>query len=133
MIVRDGEGATKFVTVIAEGCKTENDADAIAKSIANSPLVKTALYGCNPNWGRVIAAAGKSGIPFDQNKLDVYFNGVLTVKSGVKANFNLETLKKEFEKQEIEIKININSGYSETTVWTCDFSHKYVDINVDYS
>ncbi len=133
MIVRDGEGATKFVTVIAEGCKTENDADKIARSIANSPLVKTALYGCNPNWGRVIAAVGKSGISFNQNKLDVYFNDVLTVKNGLKADTAPGILKKEFEKQEIEIKVNINAGYSEATIWTCDLSHKYVDINVDYS
>jgi len=133
MIVRDGEGATKFVTVIAEGCKTGNDADKIARSIANSPLVKTALYGCNPNWGRVVAAAGKSGISFDQNKVDVYFNDVLTVENGLKADTDLEILKKEFKKQEIEIKVNINSGHSEAIIWTCDLSHKYVDINVDYS
>ncbi|RLD11794.1 MAG: ornithine acetyltransferase [Chlamydiae bacterium] len=133
MIVRDGEGATKFVAVIAEGCKTENDADKIARSIANSPLVKTALYGCNPNWGRVVAAAGKSGVSFDQNKLDVYFNGVLTVKNGLKANADPKILKKEFEKQGIEITVNINSGNSQATIWTCDLSHKYVDINVNYS
>jgi len=133
MIVRDGEGATKFVTVIAKGCKTEIDADAIARSIANSPLVKTALYGNNPNWGRVIMAAGKSGVKFNQGKTYIYFNDVLTVKNGLKADANPETLKKEFAKQEIEIKVNINSGNSEAVIWTCDFSHKYVDINVDYS
>ena len=123
----------KFVTAIAENCKTENDADAIARSIANSPLVKTALYGCNPNWGRVISAAGKAGVDFDQNKLDVYFNGVLTVKGGLKNDADPEILKIEFEKTEIEIKVNINSGYSNAIIWTCDLSHKYVDINVDYS
>ncbi len=133
MIVRDGEGATKFVTVVAEGCKTEKDADTIARSIANSPLVKTALYGNNPNWGRVIMAAGKSGVKFNQEKIDVYFNGVLTVKNGLKTDANPEMLEKEFTKQEIEIKININSGDSEAVIWTCDLSHKYVDINVDYS
>jgi len=133
MIVRDGEGATKFVTVVTEGCKTEKDADAIARAIANSPLVKTALYGNNPNWGRVIMAAGKSGVKFNQKKIDVYFNGFLTVKNGLKADANPEMLKKEFAKQEIEIKVNINSGNSETVIWTCDLSHKYVDINVDYS
>lgn len=133
MIVRDGEGATKFVTVVTEGCKTEKDADAIARAIANSPLVKTALYGNNPNWGRVIMAAGKSGVKFNQKKIDVYFNGFLTVKNGLKADANPEMLKKEFAKQEIEIKVNINSGNSEAVIWTCDLSHKYVDINVDYS
>ncbi len=133
MIVRDGEGATKFVTVIADGCETENDADAIARSIANSPLVKTALYGCNPNWGRVVAAAGKSGVIFDQNNLDVYFNGLLTVKNGMKSDIAPEILKNEFKKSEIEIKIDIHSGNSRATIWTTDLSHKYVDINVDYS
>ncbi len=133
MIVRDGEGATKFVNVVAEGCKTEDDADAIARSVANSPLVKTALYGCNPNWGRIIMAAGKAGVEFDQNKIDVYFNDILTVGNGIKTDADQEMLKNEFEKQEIEIKININSGNSNATIWTCDLSHKYVDINVDYS
>lgn len=133
MIVRDGEGATKFVTVVAEGCNTEDDADAIARAIANSPLVKTALYGSNPNWGRILMAAGKSGISFDQNKLDVYFNDILTVKDGMKSDTDPEMLKKEFAQPEIEIKVNINSGNSKATIWTCDLSHKYVDINVDYS
>ncbi len=133
MIVKDGEGATKFVTVIAEGCKTETDADSIARSIANSPLVKTALYGGDPNWGRVLMAAGKSGVIFDQTKLDVYFNNVLIVRNGVKENADSKILKEIFNKKNIEIKVNINLGGSKAKVWTCDLSHKYVDINIDYN
>ena len=133
MIVKDGEGATKFVTVIAEGCETETNADAIARSIANSPLVKTALYGGDPNWGRVLMAAGKAGVIFDQNKLDVYFNNILIVKNGVKENTDSEILKEIFNQKDIEIKVNINLGESKAKVWTCDLSHKYVDINIDYN
>ncbi len=133
MIVKDGEGSTKFVTVIAEGCQTETDADSIARSIANSPLVKTALYGGDPNWGRVLMAAGKAGIIFDQNKLDVYFNNILIVKNGVKENADSKVLKKIFNQKNIEIKVNINLGEAKAKVWTCDLSHKYVDINIDYN
>ncbi len=133
MIVKDGEGATKFVSVTAQGCQTESDADKIARSVANSPLVKTALYGGDPNWGRVIMAVGKAGVLFDQDKLDIYFNDILTVKSGVKSGESLEKIKSVFEQKEIEIKICINSGEANATVWTCDLSHKYVDINIDYN
>ena len=78
-------------------------------------------------------AAGKAGVEFDQNKIDIYFNAILTVENGMKTDAEPEELKNEFAKQEIEIIININSGNSNATIWTCDLSHKYVDINVDYS
>lgn len=133
LIVRDGEGATKFVTVTVEGCRRERDADAIARTVANSPLVKTALTGCNPNWGRVIAAAGRAGVAFDPERMDVYFNDVLTVKGGCSAGASKAVLDELFKQKEITIRIVLHEGKAKATVWTTDLSHEYVAINVAYS
>jgi glutamate N-acetyltransferase/amino-acid N-acetyltransferase len=133
MIVRDGEGATKFVTITAEGCATEEGADAIARTVANSPLVKTALCGCNPNWGRIIAAAGRAGVAFDPAKIDVFINDVIACKNGGNAGTPKPALDAAVAPHDIEIRIVFAEGTASATVWTCDFSHKYIDINVDYS
>ena len=133
LIVRDGEGATKFVAVEVEGCASEGDADAIARTIANSPLVKTALYGSHPNWGRIIAAAGRAGVAFDADNLDVYLNGILVVKGGVRADADMDMLKSALARAEIEIRVVLSEGEARATVWTCDLSHKYIDINVAYN
>ncbi len=133
LIVRDGEGATKFVTITVEGCARTRHADLIARTVANSPLVKTALTGCNPNWGRVIAAAGRAGVVFDPERLDVYFNGVLTVKNGCAAGAAKDVLDALFKQKEITIRIVLREGRAHATVWTTDLSHEYVAINVAYS
>ena len=133
LIVRDGEGATKFVTITVEGCASEHDADAIARTIANSPLVKTAITGCNPNWGRIVAAAGRAGVPFEPATLDVYLNGVLTVRAGGAAGAQKDVLDALMRQPEIEIRLVLCAGGAAATVWTCDLSHEYVSINVDYS
>jgi len=133
LIVRDGEGATKFVTITVEGCARTRDADAIARTVANSPLVKTALTGCNPNWGRVIAAAGRAGVAFDPERMDVYFNGVLTVKNGCGAGASKAVLDELFKQKEITIRVVLREGHARATVWTTDLSHEYVAINVAYS
>ncbi|MCX7847312.1 MAG: bifunctional glutamate N-acetyltransferase/amino-acid acetyltransferase ArgJ [bacterium] len=133
LIVRDGEGATKFVTVVVEGCRRVREADAIARTVANSPLVKTALTGCNPNWGRVIAAAGRAGVAFDPDRLDVYFNDVLTVKNGCAAGVSKAVLDELFKQKEITIRIVLHEGRASATIWTTDLSHEYVNINVAYS
>lgn len=133
LIVRDGEGATKFVTITVEGCRRAREADALARTVANSPLVKTALAGCNPNWGRVIAAAGRAGVVFDPDRIDVYFNGVLTVKNGCGAGASKAVLDELFKQKEITIRIVLHEGRARATVWTTDLSHEYVTINVAYS
>ena len=133
LIVRDGEGATKFVTVRVEGCATDRDADTIARAVANSPLVKTALCGCNPNWGRIIAAAGRAGVAFDPNRIDVHLNGILACSNGMNAGAAKPVLDAVFKEKEIEIRIVLDAGQASATIWTCDLSHGYVDINMDYS
>jgi len=133
LIVRDGEGATKFVTVTVEGAPSENAADAIARTIANSPLVKTALTGCNPNWGRILAAAGRAGVPFDPAGVQVFLNTVLTVRDGIAAGVPKDVLDAVMREKDIEIRLLLNVGSARATVWTCDLSHAYVDINIAYS
>lgn len=133
MLAIDGEGATKFVTVRVEGCRTVADADAIARTVANSPLVKTALYGSSPNWGRVAAAAGRAGVAFDQYTMDISFNGILTMEKGMPRAFDKAGLLNAFKQHDLEITIVLRDGNANATVWTCDLSHKYVDINVDYN
>ncbi|MCX7002969.1 MAG: bifunctional glutamate N-acetyltransferase/amino-acid acetyltransferase ArgJ [bacterium] len=133
LIVRDGEGATKFVTVTVEGAPSENAADAIARTIANSPLVKTALTGCNPNWGRILAAAGRAGVPFDPAGVQVFLNTVLTVRDGIAAGVPKDVLDAIMREKDIEIRLLLNVGPARATVWTCDLSHAYVDINIAYS
>jgi glutamate N-acetyltransferase/amino-acid N-acetyltransferase len=133
LIVRDGEGATKFVTVTVAGAPSEEAADTIARTIANSPLVKTALTGCNPNWGRILAAAGRAGVPFDPERVQVYLNGVLTVQNGMAAGATKDVLDAVMREKTIEIRVLLSIGAAEATVWTCDLSHHYVDINIAYS
>jgi len=133
LIVRDGEGATKFVAVTVEGAPSENAADAIARTIANSPLVKTALTGCNPNWGRILAAAGRAGVPFDPASVQVFLNNVLTVRDGIAAGVPKDVLDAIMREKDLEIRLQLNLGAARATVWTCDLSHAYVDINIAYS
>jgi glutamate N-acetyltransferase/amino-acid N-acetyltransferase len=133
MIVRDGEGATKFVSINVEGCRTEEDAEAIARTIANSPLVKTAIYGENPNWGRILAAAGRAGVAYDQAGVDVYLNDVKAVDSGCHAGTQTMVLADALKPSELVIRVVLSEGDKQAEVWTCDMTHAYVDINVAYT
>jgi glutamate N-acetyltransferase/amino-acid N-acetyltransferase len=133
MIVRDGEGATKFVSIVVEGCRTEDDAEAIARTIANSPLVKTALYGENPNWGRILAAAGRAGVAYDQNGVDVYLNDIKAVAGGRHAGTRKTELAEALAPTELIIRVVLSEGDKQAEVWTCDLTHAYVDINVAYT
>jgi glutamate N-acetyltransferase/amino-acid N-acetyltransferase len=132
-IVRDGEGATKFIAVRVEGCADERDADAIARTIANSPLVKTAAHGGDPNWGRILAAAGRAGVSFDCNAIEIHLNGVCTFANGTVAAFDRDALAATCRAPEQEIKLVLQGGDAAATVWTSDLSHGYIDINVAYS
>ena len=132
-IVQDGEGATKFVEIIVTGAKNTDIATNVAKSVANSPLVKTAIYGEDPNWGRIIAAIGKSYEDINHKSLGLCFGEHKIISGGMALDdYNEEIVMQYMKKDEIQITIDLGMGSCDHTVWTCDFSHKYIDINTDY-
>jgi glutamate N-acetyltransferase/amino-acid N-acetyltransferase len=133
-VVRDGEGATKFVKVSVHNAGSQSDAQSIAYSVAHSPLVKTALYASDPNWGRILAAIGKAQVEqLELDKVDIKINALALIAQGEPAADYCEDLgKHEFEKSEIEINIDLNLGNQKHHVWTSDLSHEYVTINADY-
>ncbi|MGD9807280.1 MAG: bifunctional glutamate N-acetyltransferase/amino-acid acetyltransferase ArgJ [Deferribacterales bacterium] len=133
MIVKDGEGATKFVTIKVEGADTQAEADKCAFAIANSPLVKTMFYGEDPNWGRLIATVGATQVKCIEEKIDMKFDDLNYVKDGMIIDYALEAqAAKIMQQDELMITINLNMGVFEKTVYTCDFSKEYVSINADY-
>ncbi len=132
-IVADGEGATKFITVKVEKCKTEDDAKKIAFSIANSPLVKTAISGEDPNWGRIIMAIGKAGVQMKIDKLSIKFGDLFIIQAGkLSPNYTEEKASDYMKSDNIEINIEIGNGSKNFTAYTMDFTEKYIEINSDY-
>lgn len=132
-VVRDGEGATKFVEVAVTGAADDDDARRIAMSIANSPLVKTAIAGQDPNWGRVVMAVGKSGARADRDLLSIRFGDILVAEKGWRAPDYDEAVAATYMKnQDLLIGVDIGLGKGAATVWTCDLTHRYIDINADY-
>lgn len=129
-IVRDGEGATKFVSICVQNAKTTRDAEKAARAIANSPLVKTAIYGENPNWGRIMSSIGASGVLFEPSKVNISINRLQVVKSGGRAVYDDQDARAIMKQKEISIAADLAYGKAMAEIWTCDFSHKYVDINV---
>ena len=132
MIARDGEGATKFLEVNVAGAATWEEAKTAAMAIAKSPLVKTAFFGKDPNWGRIVCAAGYSGAQMEPDKVNLEIGGVRLVENGMNCNVPLESLKDIMEQHDISMKIDLGAGQEEATVWTCDFSYEYVKINGEY-
>ena len=133
-IVLDGEGATKFVTIRIQGAKAKTHAQRVAKSVATSSLVKTALFGQDPNWGRIIAAVGYAGIPFNPDKVQISLNGSVLFNNGEPANGALQsTLRKKMRSKNISIVIDLKSGIHSDEVYTCDLSYDYVRINAEYT
>lgn len=133
MIVKDGEGATKFVEVVVEGAKDYADAKKAAKSVANSPLVKTALFAADPNWGRIICAAGYSGAQMDPDAAEIWFDKVCIVKCGVGMGINAEMKALAvMKKPEYKLTVKLGAGKASATVYTTDFSYEYVKINAEY-
>ena len=128
----DGEGATRLVTVRVNGAENDADADAAARTVANSPLVKTAIYGHDANWGRIAAALGRSGARFARENVDIDILGLPVCRSGLAVPFDEDEALRRFEAPEIEIDINLGAGNASATMWTCDFSHDYIAINGDY-
>jgi len=134
MLARDGEGATKFVTIEVKGAKTKADAAKIARKISLSSLLKCCIYGEDPNWGRIAAAGGAGGVEFDPDKVDIYLGRVLALSKGqLVKSFNKETARKEFKTKDVSITVDLNSGRHSAVAWTCDFSKEYVAINSEYS
>ena len=133
-IVRDGEGASKFVRVTVTGAANDKEAKTHAKAIANSPLVKTAIAGADPNWGRIVMAIGKSGAAADRDALKIWFGDILVADQGWVCETYTETLGASYMKDndEIAITVDVGIGKAEATVWTCDLTHQYISINADY-
>jgi glutamate N-acetyltransferase/amino-acid N-acetyltransferase len=132
-IARDGEGAKKFVTIEVTGAPTDGGAARMARAIANSPLVKTAIAGSDPNWGRILSAAGNAGVNFDPNRTDIHMQGVLVCKSGLAAPFSEEELKQKLDAKDCEIRVSVRGkGKGSTRFWTCDLTEGYIHINASY-
>ncbi len=132
-IVRDGEGASKFVTVRVDGARDDREAHMIAMSIANSPLVKTAIAGEDPNWGRIVMAVGKSGADVDQNDIVIRMGGILVARDGaVVPGYDETPVAEHMKGSEVDIAVSVGGGSGAATVWTCDLTHKYIEINADY-
>ena len=132
-IVGDGEGSKKVLTINIEGASSNTAAVRLARAIANSPLVKTALAGADPNWGRVLSAAGASGVKFDPSKIDIHLNGHLICRRGVRADFSEADVQPTMELDESSLKFRIRgAGKGKARFWTCDLTKEYIEINADY-
>ena len=131
-IVKDGEGATKFIQIDVVGARSRNDATKIARSIADSPLVKTALNGEDPNWGRIVSAAGYAGVELNESKTNLYINEILIFAKGMPTQCDLSKLSTSMKNTDINIRLELGLGACADTIWTCDLSHEYVTINAEY-
>jgi glutamate N-acetyltransferase/amino-acid N-acetyltransferase len=132
-IVRDGEGATKMLSIYVEGAPTDAAAKKIAREIANSPLVKTALAGADPNWGRILPAAGKAGVKFDPADVDIFLNGHRVCERGMRADFVEADVQKTMEGAESVVRFHIRGkGRGQARFFTCDFTEAYIKINAEY-
>jgi glutamate N-acetyltransferase / amino-acid N-acetyltransferase len=131
-IARDGEGATKLVTVRVKGAEVFEDARKVAKTIAESPLVKTALFGNDPNWGRILAAAGRAGVRFNPKDATAFLAGTCIYEHGMPTQFDAPALSHAMAAKELEIIVDLGGGNAEAVFYTCDFSYDYVKINAEY-
>ncbi len=132
MLARDGEGATKLVEVVVKHAKNRSDAEKAARAVAESPLVKTAVFANDANWGRIMMAIGKSEAEFDPYQVDVLLADYPLVKNGMDAGYDEEKATKLFDNDPVRITIDLRAGNAEITMWTCDYSYDYIRINADY-
>jgi glutamate N-acetyltransferase/amino-acid N-acetyltransferase len=134
LIVRDGEGATKFIAIEVNGGRDEVECEQVAYTIAHSPLVKTAFFASDPNWGRILAAVGRAGVKdFDLNALTIYLGDICIVRDGGRAtDYREERVQAVMDRDEITIRVDLARGAARAVVWTCDFSYDYVRINAEY-
>ena len=131
-IVSDGEGASKLVTINVKNAKSQEDANSIGKSISNSPLVKTAIYGADANWGRILSAAGQSGADFEPSKVSIHFNDLPILLPDYTLALDEEKAAKILSQTEFSINVDLGIGSENCTWWTCDFTEEYIRINADY-
>jgi glutamate N-acetyltransferase / amino-acid N-acetyltransferase len=131
-IVEDGEGATRVIEIEVRGARTEAGAATIARTIANSPLVKTAFAGGDPNWGRILAAAGRSGVKFDPARASIDLAGVRVCGNGIEKRFNERTVHARMLAKFVPVRLDLHGGRATAHVWTCDFTAEYVRINASY-
>jgi len=131
-IARDGEGATKLVEIIVRGATNEVGAHRIAKTVAESPLVKTALFGNDPNWGRLLMAAGRAGVAFDPGLIEVRIGNHIVCSAGGSVPFDRDAAHDYLTQKEVQIILDLNLGEASATVWTCDYSYDYIKINAEY-
>ncbi|MCX7745622.1 MAG: bifunctional glutamate N-acetyltransferase/amino-acid acetyltransferase ArgJ [Clostridia bacterium] len=132
LIAKDGEGATKLIEILVNGALDEEDAYKAVNAVAKSPLVKTAIFGEDANWGRILTAVGYSGAEFDPNLVDIFIGDLMVCRNGVALNFDEDKAKKILKEREIKITINLKKGNYSDRIWTCDFSYDYVKINGSY-
>jgi glutamate N-acetyltransferase/amino-acid N-acetyltransferase len=132
-IISDAEGVTHVVNLTIEKARTDRDAEQIARAIANSPLVKTAWAGADPNWGRVLAAVGYSGIEIDPDKVDIWFGPHQVCKRGMRAPFDEKSVHLYLQEAVIDVRVALNQGRKSANFWTCDLTSEYVHINADYT
>ena len=133
MVAKDGEGVSKFVTLKIEGAESDAAARIIGLSIANSPLVKTAIAGEDPNWGRIVMAVGKAGEAADRDKLSIWFGNTIVAQNGERAaTYDEPTMAQYMKAREIDIRVDVGIGTGKATIWTCDLTHDYISINADY-
>ncbi len=132
MIVRDGEGASRFAEIRVEGARTAADADRIARVVADSPLVKTALHGGDPNWGRILAALGRAGVPLDIARTDIFLGDVWVSSAGAAREYDEALAHQALLQPTVRLRIRLGEGTATGWIWTCDLSHGYVDINAHY-
>ncbi len=132
-VVRDGEGATKLIKVTVTGAENDEAAKVIAKSVANSPLVKTAIAGEDANWGRIVMAVGKAGQKADRDRLEISMGGICITSDGeVVDGYDEDQVTRHLKQQEIIIDVDVGIANGKFTMWTCDLTHGYITINADY-
>ncbi len=132
-IARDGEGATKLLEIQVRGTSNNETARRMARIIASSPLVKSAAFGCDPNWGRVAAAAGRSGVVFDQNNLDIFLGDFQLMRSGIPLDFDRQAASNYLKGDPVVFTVDLHQGLGEGKAWGCDLSYDYVRINAEYT
>jgi glutamate N-acetyltransferase/amino-acid N-acetyltransferase len=131
-IVRDGEGATRVAEVRVEGARSADEADRIARTVAESPLFKTALHGADPNWGRILAAVGRAGVDVDMDRVDVYLGDVWVAEAGRAREYDEDAAHRALLEDTVLVRVRLRAGSAEGWMWTCDLSKAYVDINASY-
>jgi glutamate N-acetyltransferase/amino-acid N-acetyltransferase len=132
-IARDGEGAKKLITITVAGAPSDAAAARMARAIGNSPLVKTAVAGSDPNWGRILCAAGNAGVAFDPRATDIVMQGVTVCRAGLAAPFSEAVLKEKLDAPDCEIRVTVKGkGKGESRFWTCDLTEGYIRINASY-